>query len=328
MFYTFRISFIFTLPKTLLLNNLARQNFSQFTVVVRSAGERTTQACKNLVINEISEEQVHIIQLTPFEEALRESYRIGLKSGREWLITIDADVLPRKGFMKKMAVFSSEVGKNVFSFKAMVYDQFFLKHRLAGFRVYRCSMLEEALTLVPANGQEIRPEQFTVNKMKQRGYKTKIFEYVVGLHDFEQYNKDIYRKAYFHATKHPDLVAENMSYWKSKSNTDEDFKVMIKGAVDGLLSKDNPKADIRFFENLAQRALEDLNMAEKPSLNTDIEFKIEKTLEEYGLFFKGHSLTAAKKRMDKYGLVKGAAHHIGFILEATGKSLRKKIENR
>ncbi|MCG2590801.1 hypothetical protein [Rhodohalobacter sulfatireducens] len=76
--------------------------------------------------------------------------------------------------------------------------------------------------------------------MESKGYKTRVFEYVAGLHDFEQFYRDIYRKAYFHATKHSDHVAELMKEWKRRSIDDTDYLVVIKGSVDGLLSQEVP----------------------------------------------------------------------------------------
>lgn len=309
------------------MKNIKDETISQFIVVIRSANERTMAACKTIVCNEIPEEKVHILQLTPFEEALRESYRIGINSGRKWLVTIDADLLPRQGFMERIALLSSGLSDKVFSFKAMIYDKFFSKHRLAGFRVYRCSMLKEALSLVPENGKQIRPEQYTVNLMEARGYQTKVFEYVVGIHDYEQYNKDLYRKAFFHATKHPQHVAENLAKWKELSNSDNDYRVMIKGAVDGLLSSESPTADLRFFKSHAEKALSELNITEKKPAEIDlIQNIIEKEIDEKGEFYKEYSMKAAKKRMEKYGNLAGAVHHIGFLMETAGKLIRQKID--
>lgn len=300
-------------------------NASNLIVVIRSAGERTAFACKTLVCNEIPAEQVQVLQLSPFEEALRESYRIGINSGNKWLITIDADVLPRKGFIDKIATLCLSVSENVFSFKAMVYDKFFSKHRMAGFRVYRCSMLKEALSLVPKNGEQIRPEEYTVKLMEANGYQRKVFEYVVGLHDYEQYYKDLYRKAFFHATKHPQQVAENLARWKVLSNSDNDYRVMIKGAVDGLLSDDSPKADIRFFKSYIENGLDELDISEKGDIDMDnLQNFIQEKLDEAGKFYKGHSFKAAKQRVDKNGKVAGIALHIGFLIETTGKLISKR----
>ncbi|TVR16973.1 MAG: hypothetical protein EA391_06360 [Balneolaceae bacterium] len=299
----------------------------EFIVIIRSAGERTTEACKLLVRNELPADNIQVINLVPFEEALRESYRLGIESKKKWLITIDADVLPRPGFIKTISQKSDEISGNVFSFKAMVFDKFFIKHRLAGFRVYRTKLLSKALRLIPENGIQIRPEEFTVNLMEKKGYKTKVLEYVVGLHDFQQSYKDLYRKAFFHAVKHPKEIGENIAAWKELAKADDDYRVMLKGAVDGLLSKESPTADIRFFENLAEKALYTLSISEKQEANyTDIEHFLEEQMAEVGTFTKGHSWKSAKKRMRRYGKIKGITHHAAFLMEMSGKLIKKRIE--
>jgi hypothetical protein len=299
-----------------------------FTVVIRSAGERTTNLCKNIVCGEVKDDLVHLVKETPFEEALKASYSIGIKSNAKWLVTIDADVIPKKGFTKELNSIIHNVPDKLFSFKLMIFDKFFQKHRLAGFRVYRCSLLKEALSLVPSNGEQIRPEQYTVNLMEKRGYKTKIFEYVVGLHDFEQFYRDIYRKAFFHATKHPDLVAESLTFWKKESAYDKDYIVMIKGVIDGLLSYEKPTADIRFFDNLAQKAISDLGLHEKDAAEENLPKSTIQLIKKNDTFFKEYSIKAAAERVKTYGKAKGIIHHFGYLLETTGKLIQKKINAR
>jgi len=299
-----------------------------FTVVIRSAGERTTNLCKNIVCGEVKEDLVHLVKETPFEEALKASYSIGIKSNAKWLVTIDADVIPKKGFTKELNSIIQNVPDKLFSFKLMIFDKFFQKHRLAGFRVYRCSLLKEARSLVPENGKQIRPEQYTVNLMEKRGYRTKIFDYVVGLHDFEQFYEDIYRKAFFHATKHPHLIAENLPLWKKKSEFDDDFTVMMKGSVDGLLSSAKPTADINFFKERAKNALEELGIHEKKPVQLILSKSIQEVLKKNGEFYKDYSLKAAKEKVGVYGYVNGLIHHLGYLLETTGSVIQKKIEGK
>ena len=310
------------------MNSQNSKYTTSFIIVIRSAGERTADLCKKIADTNIGEYQVHVINETPFEEALRVSYDIGMNSEAEWLITIDADVIPREEFLNEISLLTKKVPEKLFTFKAMIYDKFFQKHRLAGFRVYRCSLLKEARSLVPENGKQIRPEQYTVNLMEKRGYRTKIFDYVVGLHDFEQFYEDIYRKAFFHATKHPHLIAENLPLWKKKSEFDDDFTVMMKGSVDGLLSSAKPTADINFFKERAKNALEELGIHEKKPVQLILSKSIQEVLKKNGEFYKDYSLKAAKEKVGVYGYVNGLIHHLGYLLETTGSVIQKKIEGK
>ena len=292
-------------------------------VVIRAAGERTKEACRQIVLNELSENDLFVIKCTPFEEALRESYRIGIKSDKEWMITIDADVLPRKGFIKGIKAITEKLPDQIFTFKTMIFDKLFFTHRMAGFRVYRNRYLETAYEFIPENGKEIRPESYTIRKMEQRGYKTKVFEYVVGLHDYEQYYRDIYRKAYFHATKHPGHVADSVAFWKQQAAHDSDYQVALKGAIDGLLSDDQPKPDIRFFETISKIAIQELDLIEKPKPDIDKVLElVETALNEAGDFHKEYSIGGIRSNIKKRGFMKGSLQTIAYLLETVGSKIK------
>lgn len=301
---------------------------NNFIVVIRSARERTRDVCKQIILNELPEQDLKIIELTPFEEALRESYRVGIKSKKEWLVTIDADVLPKKEFLSEISSLTQKVPDDLFAFKPMIYDKILIKHRLAGLRVYRTKFLRKAYEFIPLNGEQIRPEEYTVSKMEKEGYKTKIFEYVGGLHDFEQYYRDIYRKAFFHSTKHVAQVAELMDEWKMHSFEDLDYKVMVKGAIDGLLSEKKPKADLRFFEKMSRKALEELGLEEKEPLDpADIESFVEEKLSNVEPFSKEYTWNGIKKNIMIKGFLNGTIYTAGHILEAIGVKLKEKTEH-
>ncbi|MCC5931455.1 MAG: hypothetical protein JJU28_19565 [Cyclobacteriaceae bacterium] len=302
---------------------------SDYIIIIRSAGERTKEACQYIVSQEVATNDIHILQLEPFEEALRESYRKAKESNKKWLITIDADILPRKGFIKEINEMTAGISNRVFCIKPMIYDKLFLKHRMAGFRVYRTSYLEEAQVLIPPNGEQIRPEAYVVSQMEKKGYKTKIFENVIGLHDYEQYYKDIYRKAYFHSEKHIDLVIDSMGTWKKQMHSDLDYAVALKGAIDGLLSEDQPKPDIRFFDGKSSKSLKKLNLTEKNKLdNANISDVIDKILLEAGPFHKSYKWKSIKNDFKEKGFIGGSVFSLGTLFEVTGKKLRKVADNR
>ena len=295
-----------------------------FITVIRAAGERTKDVCKQLVLQELPEKDVYVIECTPFEEALRESYRIGINSQKKWMITIDADVLPRKGFIHEIQSLTENLPDTLFTFKAMIFDKLFLTHRMAGFRVYRNKYLGTAIDLVPGDGMEIRPESYTIRQMAEMGFKTKVFEYVVGVHDYEQYYRDIYRKAYFHAAKHTSQVAESLTLWKEKSESDPDYRVALKGAIDGLLTADEPIPDIRFFESISEKAVKELNLTEKSVVDTDhISNLVNEILIETGEFHKEYTLSGIREKVKTMGLIKGSLHTMGYFLETAGANLKR-----
>lgn len=300
---------------------------NDFITVIRSAGERTKEACAHITSQEMPVSAVHIIELSPFEAALRKCYEIGIRSEKKWMITIDADVLPRKGFVSEIAKLSEQADDNVIMFNAMIHDKLFMQYRTAGFKVYRTEYLGEALQAVPRDGEEVRPEAATLNKMTEKGFRKKNFNYVVGLHDHQQYYRDIYRKAYFHSTKHIEKLFMIMPEWKEASKKDTDYLVALKGAVDGLISEADGVPDIRFFAEKADKAVQSLNLSEKEAVDLNqTPSMIETAIEEAGPFLKSHELKGIKREIESRGLLNGTLWSLANIMEASGKKIKKMIE--
>ena len=68
--------------------------------VVRACGERTEAECIRRVRAQV--EEVRVIHVAPFHEAVRECFRIAIDSGARWLLTVDADVLLDRGAVKSL----------------------------------------------------------------------------------------------------------------------------------------------------------------------------------------------------------------------------------
>jgi hypothetical protein len=293
-----------------------------FIVVIRSACERTVSACKHIVLQEVPEKFVHVIECRPFEAALRECYKIGIKSGKKWMVTIDGDVLPKPGFANGIVKLTNDVSDKVIMFNAIIHDKLMMSYRTGGVKIYRVKYLKEALEEVPDDGKSLRPEAATLQKMMKRGLKKKNFNFVIGLHDYEQYYRDIYRTAYFHATKHKEKVANLLPRWKNASKTDSDYAVAVKGAVDGLLSEHETKSDVRYFSGISKKAVESLGLNEKDSININrISQKVEDELTSAGPFYRMYELNGIKKELKKRGLLRGGVYLTGMTMEIAGKKI-------
>lgn len=83
----------------------------RIVAVVRSAGERTEHARISL----IEADDVHVIREVPFEHAVRRSFELGL--GSDWLMTVDADMLPLPGAQAEMRRMAAEMRAEVFQFQ-------------------------------------------------------------------------------------------------------------------------------------------------------------------------------------------------------------------
>ena len=70
--------------------------------------------------------------------------------------------------------------------------------------------------------------------MKQLGHPYTQLRYVVGLHDFEQFNKDIFRKSLFHSRKHVDYLSYLAKIWLTNAPDDSDYSICLDGLSTGL----------------------------------------------------------------------------------------------
>jgi len=140
------------------------------------------------------------------------------------------------------------LSKEVFQYEGFLYDGLLFKYRQGGVKVYRANLLPEALSKIPEPGSQIRPETYTQDEMAKAGYSRKRVEIVTGVHDYEQFHKDVYRKCYVHAVKHQKEVLELFPKWNELSKTDKTYDVAAIGAFDGLKLDEKIFLDVEYFE--------------------------------------------------------------------------------
>lgn len=281
-----------------------------FVVVLRSARERTVQVCENIIANELCEETRCVtIQCFPFEEAIRKSFEIGIQSGKKWLVTVDADVLISKGAFNKLVNYGSKLSSNVFQFEGFLYDALLLKYRKGGIKVYNTELLKKAISLIPKPGKELRPETFTQLKMQELGFNREKINIVSGIHDFEQYYSDVYRKAFVHANKHSEMMPFLMEKWSKLSKRDSYYYVALLGAKDGLMNSDQISLDVNWFETRCRLAFKRYDISEIGKLHCDDldENYVDHVLKKAG----GIKLNNYKFRIDRYHFENGTIKTIG-----------------
>src|SRR5690625_6284930 len=64
-----------------------------FLVAIRSADERTVEACFEIVKSQADGAPVHLVSEVRFKKALEECFRLAIKSRKQWLMTVDADMI-------------------------------------------------------------------------------------------------------------------------------------------------------------------------------------------------------------------------------------------
>jgi len=219
------------------------------SVVIRTVSERTEQLCYRLLCQQIPPENISIVHEAPFAKAVQKTFEIGLDKNLPWTLAVDADILIAPNVINQLLAIAEQADPKVFKFGLKVLDKFFGGLRYAGIHLYRTALLDEARKYIAQSHSSLRPETFILRRMQELGY---VFhqieeEFVLGLHDYEQYYRDIYRKGFTHAHKHKYYVQYLSSFWQRMASSDIDYQVMMWGARDGLDFKGNVKIDVRDF---------------------------------------------------------------------------------
>lgn len=311
------------------------------TVIIRSVKERTEQLCKKLILEQgIKQEDLFIVREVPFSKAMRESFELGIKQGKKWTFCVDADVLLRRNSIHKMIQFAENQKKNVCEIQGLVLDKFFSGPREAGNHLYRTSLLEKVIERIPEEGKNIRPETYTLNRMMEDGYPWKNISYLVGIHDDEQYNFDIYRKAFVQAVKHLDRADLLVNHWKQNIESDPDFRIALRAFSDGI--RNTEAVFINREQNLYRKLFEQAGFVEKEELDAsgislkEIEDRIQNwTVHEkyYDYFPNSQGLDSQKdvftrklkSSFKKRGLMKTLLLTVSQAMKGLGEKLGSRI---
>lgn len=213
------------------------------TVIIRTVGERTTALCHELLKKQISDNNIHIIFEIPFTKAVRKTFEIGMNDNRKWTFVVDADVLVKPGIIDEIIEYGEATCRNVFKIEGKVIDKFLDSPREAGTHLYRTRLMDHALELVPPSNMSIRPETHVRNAMNKKGYPYIKTEIMTGLHDFEQYYRDIYRKCFVQSKKHHNRVLNIIKEWEKRASHDADFMVALAGFNAGSKYEGNVEID-------------------------------------------------------------------------------------
>lgn len=311
------------------------QVINKATIIIRSSNERTELLCNKLIVNQsVSQENVFIVREVPFSATMKKSFEIGLSNQLPWTFCVDADVLLRPGSVEYLLNLAEKQKKNVCEMQGMIIDKFFGGPRHGGVHLYRTSLLKEVMKRIPEEGVDIRPEFHTLQAMHSDGYPYLKVPYIVGLHDEEQYNFDIYRKCFIHGTKHIHHVKLFSEVWKSKLEEDFDFRVALKALSDGIL---NTKPvyidkDLALFKDYFLNA--GFNEKSELDINKYSLDKIEQIIQnweepqiyldnfptKWGLE-KSNRFTDIKSRYKTHGLFKTIYYIIGRSLKSIGSRI-------
>lgn len=236
------------------------------TIIIRSVGERTESLCRKLILDQgVPKEAVFVIDEAPFSKAMKVGFEIGISEKRPWTYCVDADLLLRPQSILNMIEHAERQPSNVCEIQGFILDKFFGGARKGGVHLYRTSLLDRVIDLIPAEGQDIRPETHALNAMRAVGYPWKTVPELVGLHDFEQTYEDIFRKCFVQAHKHLGHTELLIPYWRSKATQDIDYQVALAGFSEGIKHFGEVRIDKR--AEYFQGAMKDLETSPKNDIN-------------------------------------------------------------
>lgn len=309
-------------------------------VVLRSVGERTARVARRLALAQLtSDADLTLVNEAPFEAALRATYLAGLRAGKKWTMTLDADVLLLPSAIVTLLAEAEAMPSHYFQTQGRVLDKITGTYRSAGPRVYRTELLRRAIEKIPEAGAELRPEFSVVDRLAKAGHPFRRVGAVAGLHDYEQSYGDLYRKSFVHAKKHAFLVSAIVQRCAPRLHSDRDFLAILKGAWDGLLYAGPVALDARKFEASIARALAELALEEKHDILDEETFvktfriSVEeiigkeplpgfRTTDRAPLEKRPESgIEKVRERIKKLGVARGTAASFGGLLKYCGRLL-------
>lgn len=246
-----------------------QHSLEDITVIIRSAGERTVGLCKNALETMFPSSQLSTIEERPFSKALKRGLEIGIESKRPWILFVDADVVIDRSGLSELVAKRQEVASNAFEIQGLIRDRFFPVDRPSGAHLYRTTLAYKGLQSLKEGGQSLRPESSMLKAMARKGMPWYQSSICVGVHDFEQYHRDIYRKCFLHAHKSMTYLPYVAAHWMKRSAAESDFMVAALAALEGASYTGVVAVDKDFLRSQSQAALSKLGIAEKDGLRTN-----------------------------------------------------------
>jgi hypothetical protein len=320
--------------------NAQQENLINVSVVIRSADERTEHLCYKLIDEQgVSEGNIYSVKQRPFSKALRVGLEIGYETQTDWVYCIDADILLRPNAISEILEFGQFQDHSVCEIQGRVYDKFFGGPRPAGNHLYRRELIPEVIKRIPEEGINIRPEYHTLQAMKRDGYSWLDVDTCVGLHDSEQFFKDVYRKCFVQAHKHAHLAELFLETWRRQTSDDPDMRVALAGFSDGIKHAGEVHIDTR--KTYYEVALDRLELKEKDPIELSCwnGERIAKIIDQWQvseLFLRyfpsslqeeiiprPSKLERLRQRISNRGPLVGSAYLGGAILNKVGRKIMR-----
>tara|TARA_B100000780_G_scaffold261871_1_gene214603 strand:- start:909 stop:1721 length:813 start_codon:yes stop_codon:yes gene_type:complete len=212
------------------------RNRKAITIVIRASGEATLRLLLSQIKKQKSKKDKLIVldEKMGFEQKLKEGFKVALEYNNDFTIFVDADILLRRNAISRIKKILKELPENDLGFGLKLWDKFYDQPKFRGLHIYRTKLLTKALELIPAYGEQLRPESYVKTNMGDLGHNwnNKISNYVAGIHDYNQNYNDIYYK-FLIRSKRSTHDVECLKEIFAKNKNDNNFEIALKGLIDG-----------------------------------------------------------------------------------------------
>ena len=207
-------------------------------VIVRTVGERTTDACLRAVRPQVTPRNLRVLSVRPFPRSVVQGFRTAAREQPEWVFTLDADTILVHDAIARLRTLCDHAEPEVFHVKGLLLCRVYGGAQPRGFHAFRGSMLPEALGHLDAVENTTRPETSVVRRMEAAGHPSRFYAEILGIHDFEQRFSDLFHKLRSRARRAGDLERLR-SRLQSLTDLHDDFRAASWGLEDGIRFPDS-----------------------------------------------------------------------------------------
>lgn len=223
-----------------LTGTFAGRIYIYMKIIIRTIGERTENEC---IRRCKLQGHVYIVREYPFGKAIKKTYELAMSFDQKWVPVIDADVLLHHDVLRQAIQQLQDKSIKTFCWDGTTNDKIMMKNRRAGIHIYNSEMLKTAIQFIDNN--QIKPETYVRKRMLKLGFPTLKSNFVFGLHDYEQYYRDLWRKAICQTKKLAGMVGKRPVKWKKAARKDKDFYVIYEAYKWATKHKPNIIIDAR-----------------------------------------------------------------------------------
>ena len=233
-------------------------------LIQRHAHERTQAVGLELARAELPEAEVVSVASGDFPTTLRRCFETAVALDHEWTVTLDGDVLLLPGSGRAIRRLMTRMPTRTGHADVLVHDRVTGQARSAGVRLYRTATMGAALREGDWSGT-LRPETELMSSLLPAipWWSPSV---LVGLHDHEQYLRDLFRTALVMVWKKADQREALVARWAADPS--DEGRALLGGA-DAALRDDLPFAiDAAAHRDLAEAFLASAGLEDRGPLTT------------------------------------------------------------